>query len=354
MDGWSDEKFAFDPPRDKQVYRAKKPTPVPDTLLNWGPMYQVVVVVVSLKKYELSGAEKVPLNRELVIGSVFILGRNTSHCYTAAHYLGGVTTVNGSIYVLEPEAAVVMHFPSLTKFDDGLVKVLTGMAEAQFNIALPPAETGTGVQKPPCPGIAKVLGFRSSAGERLQQVRDLLEENVELTMENGLRIPRSGRDVAVLQLDRSFLRPGLSLVSKKIVVPCLVGLLDPPLSEGPLPPNFSTRNWTLNERPVAYGFGIGNHGLERPTKKMMFSGLYENSPQKGNIVFSDPDPLDVTNGYCHFYGTLAEGQAGGPVLLSPSSEYAQLSTDRTLEWAAGKPSYIARLLLEDLQFINHR
>jgi hypothetical protein len=212
MSGWMDEGFAFELPLIKsskpalQITQDLTPTPVPNDLFDFGPMYQVVVVVVSLTKFMVTGTTKEPVGRELVCASGFCSCRRFSNrCYTAAHNLGVVTPINGdSYFVTEPEAAVVMHYLALRTFDDEVVRTLDGNGETPVQrwpssdwVWIP---TGRDARTS---GLAslKLLGFRTLAAGPDEQAAALRTSHVQFTLDTGLQIPKVGLDIAVLNLD---------------------------------------------------------------------------------------------------------------------------------------------------------
>jgi hypothetical protein len=377
MDGWSNESFAYSYTESQNTNR-KNPIRVPEDLLKKGPMYQVVAVVVKTKTFEVTGKEKIPFENSsgCVVGSGFILEDDPSKCYTAAHHLGGFieTTPKGYI-IAEPESAVVIHFASLRKFDSAVLRTLNDMAMSNFSVGLTQGLRDGVSQASPWPAIAKVCGFRTLAAEPLQQAREISEEIFEFEFKNRFgeqfKLPQSGLDVAVLDLGKGFLSPGLPLVGTRIVAPCLVDRRIPQpegkpnfeILRGPVP-KLDINDEFVSERPVAFGMGLGRLGPgDSRHIDMLVSNILAKEPEKREVEFLDLEPdftnrtfrkmlkdkeslkdrkqmvndkyvLEIENSvkiyegsraYMRFRGTMHDMQAGGPVLLSPSREYV----DRT-------------------------
>eukprot|EP00884_Botryococcus_braunii_P014659 jgi/Botrbrau1/23194/Bobra.0041s0041.1 len=133
----------------------------------------------------------------------------------------------------------------------------------------------------------RVQSYQTLAASSSQQFRDLCELNIEFTLENGVKIPKNGVDIALLDLGRSGVVPS--------------GL--PPLDG-------ITRYWSTEEEDAAIGLGVDCRYL---SGKMLCSGLF-GRPAKA---------LDVTTGilneYQYLCGTVTESQVGGPVVLPPAS-----------------------------------
>jgi hypothetical protein len=297
-----------------------KPIPVPSSYLTDNPFYQTVVLVVEQTKVLVTPTSTTVTGNEITCASGFILADDPGRCYTAAHNLIFITKLDDHSYeVAEPKSARVVPFD--------LFRVrpkLDPMGKRRREPDREPESKWKPILLQDVYGSVKADGFRTLAAHPLQQAKDLRQRRIATFLPairkwDGIPlVPRSGIDIAVIDLEKKLPFSGLEWIDSPISCPL-----------------------HRTAEPVAIGVGIvGSHP---ETCQMAISKLFaefEAMDKDGNGILV-PYEFKPGSPYQYLTGGIEMEQAGGPVLLSSRDMnfYVNvLRDDEEKDWAAGTSS----------------